>query len=226
MGELFHFSRDAYTILILHRMLIVLALAVLVLALMRRLLPPGIAWVAAAWWVVMPINFNALYEVHMFAVIPLLLAPLAILWWPGSWGRGSAVAILVVEAILVRTENFMAAALVGVLALSYEFWQNRMVPDQGIAWRRAMAAYGLPLLCAILFCSYFYVHRIAADTWALLEAKHDLNVCESFAVGYQQRGHDFANPMGNCGQLMHRTFSALQVSGSSDGSRIRCRTCP
>ena len=47
-----------YTILILHRMLIVLALAVLVLALMRRLLPPGIAWMAAAWWVVLPIDFN------------------------------------------------------------------------------------------------------------------------------------------------------------------------
>jgi hypothetical protein len=59
IGELFHISSDAYTIVILHRMLILLALAVLVLALMRRLLPPAIAWMAAAWWVVMPIDFDA-----------------------------------------------------------------------------------------------------------------------------------------------------------------------
>src|SRR5580658_10431361 len=75
VAELFRFSSDAYTVLILHRVLIIMALAVLVLALMRRLLPPWIAWMAAAWWAVEPIDFNDLYEVHMFAVIPLLLAP-------------------------------------------------------------------------------------------------------------------------------------------------------
>ena len=70
-------------------------------------------------------------------------------------------------------------------------------------------------MCAILLASYYYVHRIPYDPWALLEAKHDLNVCESFAVGYQQRRHDFdANPMGNCGQLMHRLFGASVTRGS------------
>jgi len=115
ISELFHFSSDAYTVLILHRVLIVLTLAVLVLALMRRLLPPAIAWMTAAWWVVLPIDFNDLYEVHMFAVIPLVLAPLAILWWPGPWGRGCAIAILLAEGLLVRNENFASAILLAVL---------------------------------------------------------------------------------------------------------------
>jgi hypothetical protein len=214
IGELFHFSRDAFTILILHRVLIVLTLAMLVLALMRRLLPPGIAWLATAWWVVLPIDFNDLYEVHMFAVIPLLLAPLAILWWPGPWGRGSAIAILLIEGLLVRNENFASAVMLAVLTISYEFWRSRRSPEKRAAWNRAIPAYSVPLLCAILFASYFYVHRMPSDFWELLEAKHDLNVCESFAVGYQQR-HDFdRNPMGNCGHLMHRVFGASVIRGS------------
>ncbi len=214
LAELFRFSGDAYTVLILHRVLIVLTLAVLVLALMRRLLPPVIAWIAAAWWAVVPIDFNDIYEIHMFAVIPLVLAPLAILWWPGPWGRGSAIAILLMEGLLVRTENFASAVLLAVLALSYEFWRNRKLPKERTAWNHAIPAYGVPLLCAILFASYYYVHR-AYEPWGMLEAKHELNVCESFAVGYQQRRHDFdTNPMGNCGQLMHRLFDASVVRGS------------
>lgn len=208
LAGLFRFSNDAYTILILHRVLIVMMLAALVLALMRRLLPPGIAWMAAAWWVVLPIDFNDLYEVHMFAVIPLLVAPLAILWWPGPWGRGSAIAILLIEGFLVRNENFASAVLLAVLALGYEFWRSRRFPEERAVWRRAIPAYGVPLLCAMLIVSYFYVHRMPYDSLGFLEDKHDLNVCESFAVGYDQRHGFDRNPMGNCGKLMHRLFGA------------------
>ena len=208
LAELFRFSNDAYTILMLHRVLIVMTLALLVLALMRRLLPPGIAWMAAAWWVVLPIDFNDLYEVHMFAVIPLLLAPLAILWWPGWWGRGSAIAILLIEGLLVRNENFVSAVLLAVLALSYELWRSRRFPEERANWKRAIPAYGVPLLCAMMIASYFYVHRMPYDSWAFLEDKHDLNVCESFAVGYDQRHGFDRNPMGNCGKLMQRLFGA------------------
>ncbi len=216
LAELFRFSNDAYTILILQRVLIVMTLAVLVLALMRRLLPPAIAWMAAAWWAVVPIDFNDLYEIHMFAVIPLLLAPLAVLWWPGAWGRGTAIAILLAEGLLVRTENFASAAMLAVLALSYELWRNWRFPEERISWTRAIPAYSAPLLCAVLLSSYFFVHRLPYDSWEFLEAKHDLNVCESFAVGYQQRRQDFdSNPMGNCGQLMHRLFGAKVVRGSA-----------
>jgi hypothetical protein len=214
LSGLFSFSNDAYTILVAHRVLIVLTLAVLVLALMRRLLPPGIAWLATAWWVVLPIDFNDLYEVHMFAVIPLLLAPLAVFWWPGPWGRGSAIAILLIEGFLVRNENVASAVLLTVLAVGYEFRQSLKFPEERAAWTRVIPAYGVPLLCAMLIASYFYVHRTPYDSWGSLESKHDLNVCESFAVGYQQR-HDFdRNPMGNCGKLMHHIFGASVVGGS------------
>jgi len=82
----------------------VLILAPLILAFLRRLLPPGIAWMAAAWWVVLPINFDAIYEVHLFVAIPLTFGLVAIAWWPGPWGRGTAVAALLATSLLMRNE--------------------------------------------------------------------------------------------------------------------------
>ena len=55
-----------------HRVVIVVGAALLVLAVLRRLLPPAVAWLCAAWWAALPIVFNTLYEVHLFAVIPVL----------------------------------------------------------------------------------------------------------------------------------------------------------
>jgi hypothetical protein len=207
LGELIRFFSDAYTVLILQRMLIVLALAVLVLALMRRLLPPAIAWMAAAWWVVLPIDFDALYEVHLFAAIPLVLAPLAILWVPGPLGRGIAVAVLLTEGLLVRNENLAAAGLLAVLSLGYELWMGRADLN------RVIRAYGVPLLCTILLASFFFFHRVTYDSWDLVKAKHNVNVCQVFAAGYQQRASDFTlSPWTDCGQLMQRFFGGSDMS--------------
>src|SRR5215831_18407179 len=48
-GSLLGIYNDAYFVTVLHRVLIVLSLAPLILAAMRRVLPPGLAWLAAAW---------------------------------------------------------------------------------------------------------------------------------------------------------------------------------
>src|SRR4051794_38473678 len=69
-----HLSSDAEFVTLAHRLVIVLVLAALVLAVMRKFLPHPIAWLLTAWWVVLPINFDALYEVHLFGLIPLLAA--------------------------------------------------------------------------------------------------------------------------------------------------------
>ena len=57
-GSLRFFSPNLYLVTILHRLIIVFALAMMVLAVMRRLLPTGIGWVIAAWWVIIPFNFE------------------------------------------------------------------------------------------------------------------------------------------------------------------------
>ena len=60
-GSLQAVSSDAFFTTLSHRLIVVLVLAIVVLALMRKLLPPDIAWFATAWWVAMPINFESLY---------------------------------------------------------------------------------------------------------------------------------------------------------------------
>src|SRR5207302_4124717 len=63
-GTVAWLCRDPYAATMAHRLVIVFAASLMVLALFRRLLPPAIAWLAAAWWAVLPINFNTLYDVH------------------------------------------------------------------------------------------------------------------------------------------------------------------
>src|ERR1043166_5973269 len=89
-GTVFKLIPEVYWATLLHRLLIVFMLAIMVLALMRRLLPAGIAWLVAAWWVILPINFDSLYEVHLFAVLLPLAAFLLVLYRPNRWTRGGA----------------------------------------------------------------------------------------------------------------------------------------
>src|SRR5262245_66109973 len=53
LGTLMHLSSDAWVVTTAHRVLVILALDVMILALMRRLLPPWVASLTAAWWVVL-----------------------------------------------------------------------------------------------------------------------------------------------------------------------------
>ena len=142
-GAFLHLSTDAFFATIAHRLVIIFVLAVLVLALMRQLLPPGIAWLMAAWWVVLPVDFNAMYEVHLFAVIPIIAALLVVGLKAGPWGRGWGIAILVAAALLVRNELLLAAACFAAVALGYELIQWRRGGRGAIA---VFKAYGVPLL--------------------------------------------------------------------------------
>src|SRR5262245_14535412 len=53
LGTLMHLTTDAWVVTTAHRVLVILALDVMILALMRRLLPPWVASLTAAWWVVL-----------------------------------------------------------------------------------------------------------------------------------------------------------------------------
>jgi hypothetical protein len=76
-GSLRWLLDDPYMVTIAHRMLIAIGAALMVLAVLRRLLSPGIAWALAFWWTVLPVNYDNLYEVHLFAVITTLAAVLS-----------------------------------------------------------------------------------------------------------------------------------------------------
>lgn len=209
MMRVFH---DAYVLTTLHRLIIMFALAVLILALMRHLLPPAMAWLATAWWVVLPINFDAIYEVHLFAVIPLLVAVMCVVWKPDPWGRGIAIAVLLVAAALIRNENFLAALCFLIASLAWDLyrWRRREVRLGTLA-----AAYGTPFLAAILVGWIYWEHR---NPWGLagsMRDKQEASVCVAVAYSYMQRmggWHFPISPFGGCHYAMQYLFGVAKPS--------------
>ena len=210
-GSLLHLSTDAYFVTILHRLLIVVALTLLVLALMRRLLPCGLAWLVAAWWAVLPVNFDALYEVHLFALLPILVAWL-LLTHASAWMRGSAIAVVLAASVLVRNEYVVPAAVLALICLIGEIRsarRKRLAPATALG--RRGACYLVPLLaCALLVGVLYWRSPFALPMLRrVMEIKHTVNMCQVFAYGYRQRhpewGHD---PWTQCYGLMESTFGS------------------
>lgn len=210
-GSLLHFSTDAYFVTILHRLLIVFALTLLVLALMRRLLPFGLAWLVAAWWAVLPVNFDALYEVHLFALLPILVAWL-LLTHASAWMRGSAIAVLLAASLLVRNEFVVPAAVLALICLTGEIRSARRKRlATATALGRRGACYLVPLLaCALLvgvlqWRSSFALPRLRG----VMDIKHTVNMCQVFAYGYRQRHPEWnRDPWTQCYELMESTFGS------------------
>jgi hypothetical protein len=209
-GALLYLSQDASLVTMLHRLLIVFGLAILVLALMRRLLPAGIAWCMTAWWVGLPINFDALYEVHLFAVIPILIAALATLALRGPWRLGAAISVLLVASCLMRNELALATVMMVAAVGSARYWRSK---HEGVElWppRATVAAYLVPLVLACGLIGLYYQHASDANSFReVLDRKHRLNICQTYTYGYQQRHSDFTKSAWiECQELMVRQFGS------------------
>jgi len=212
-GAFLNLSDDAFVVTAAHRLVIVIILAALVLAFMRRLLPAGIAWLMTAWWVVMPINFNSLYEVHLFAVI-LVLSALLLSLTNTPWGAGGALGVLLASSLLMRNELFICFTVLAGAVMIGEI-RKRSVTSQALAASRfQVAPFLVPLLLALALFGFF---SSRAKDWpilgAMLDRKHTLNICQVYAFGYQQRHSDFsASPWTECQQLMLRVYGEPEPS--------------
>jgi len=207
-GSLLRLSEDAFVVTTLHRWLIVMTLAVLALALMRRLLPPELAWFMAGWWVILPIGFDALYEVHLFAVIPVMVAAVIILGKPSPLRRGVALALMVAASILMRNELMLASCILAAALVGAWLWKAKFVPTGFRIGLPVMASYTVPLIGTCLLVGYSYRHASDAGYLSdVMERKHTLNICQTYAFGYQQRHADFTkSPWTDCQQLMMRVY--------------------
>jgi hypothetical protein len=231
LGTLMHLSTDAYFVITLHRIIIVLALGVMVLALMRRLLPHQLAWLIAAWWAILPINFDTAYSVHLFAVIPVLAAWLLILSTPSPWARGGAIALLLLTTVLVRNEYLVATVFLAIACLWWETRAAGLAESVPTPRRRAyLISYSVPLLLTAAIVLFFYARSVYQfpELWAGgalqhyrppwsahsgLKPKHTYNMCQVFASGYRQRHPEWnMNPMLACSGLMQSTFGAPMPS--------------
>lgn len=206
LGSLRWVVDDPYSAEILHRVLIVLAATVLVLAVLRRLLSPGIAWALAVWWAVLPINYDVLYEVHLFALLPELVAVLIALTWTGLRMRAGVFAALLAATVLVRNEVAVALAVWAAAWAVYEIGARR----RGVgtdAPTLALSA-GVPvLLIAVLGGAMVLSDPVHDDIASRFQDHQKLSVCQAYAFGYQQRHDDFrGNPFIACPRLMERDF--------------------
>jgi hypothetical protein len=200
-GTFLYFTQDAFAAVTAHRFVIVMVLAPLVLALMRRLLPPAIAWGAAAWWVLMPINFNALYEIHLFVVIPMILALLALAAGLGEWSKGAALGILLASSILVRNELLLATGLFALCIVADTIRTK--------AARRAFPPYVVPIVLVLAVTGYYKSRSSETEGEANgIESKKNLVVCQMLSVGYVQRHPEFKKPAGEgrCEDMMIHVF--------------------
>jgi hypothetical protein len=198
---------------LVHRLLIVFAASLLALSVLRRLLPAGLAWLAAAWWTCLPIVFNTLYEVHLFSALPVLACWRLLLASRGPWARGTALALLAAGTVLVRNEVALALGLTALLCLVWEVRDARR--RGGPSARRRLLAYGLPLVVALALCvgaylrSTFWFPELGKE----YRLKHTLNMAQVYSFGHQQRHPEWTkSPWMEFHDLMRGTFGKEEPS--------------
>ena len=205
-GSLHWLVDDPYAATILHRVLIVFAATILVLAVLRRLLSPGIAWALAVWWAVLPINYDLLYEVHLFALLPELVAVLIALAWTGLRMRAGVFAALLASTLLMRNEVVIALAVWTGAWIVYELRVRRQ--GAPTAPRKLLGAVGIPLVVIAAVMGGVAASSLRGDFVHRFNEHAELSICQAYAVGYQQRHEDFrGNPFTGCPRLMERDFA-------------------
>ncbi len=215
-GSLLFLSPDAYVVTELHRLISVLSVAALVLAVMRRLLPHSVAWFVAAWWTLLHANFNAMYEVHLFSLIPVLVAVRVVLSSTRSWARGVAVALLLSSTILLRNELILPTGILVGLCL---VWEVRTIVTSRAArasrLRTLLASYAIPFLVAAPILGFFSWQSLRRDPdiAASWKSKTDLTFCQHHALAYQQFHRDWKlSPWTECDQLLQDHFGKTSVT--------------
>lgn len=198
---------DVYNAAIAQRVLIILVAAVLVLALMRAFVGPTVGLLIAAWWAILPTNYNVLFEVHLFALLPILVTALILARSGGRRTLGAALGILALSALLIRNELVVATAVLGAAVLVHELRERRVKPAPLSAYVRA---YGVPLLvvCLVAAGAYWRSFDQGNNIRTELRDKTSRNLCQVYAFYYKQRfpARFPGNPFSDCLPLMQSTF--------------------
>jgi hypothetical protein len=213
-GSLQWLVHDAYAVTILHRVLIALAASLLVLAVLRRLVSPAIAWALAAWWTILPVNYDLLYEVHLFALLPLLIAVILASAMRGVWMRSAVLGVLLAAAALTRNEALIAALIWAVGWIAFELLRRRR--GEATPAPRLALAFGAPIVAVGLVFGAVALSAEGSGLQLRFEAKQESNFCQIYAYGYQQRNDDFTgSPWTDCRGLMERDFGTESTTLAS-----------
>jgi hypothetical protein len=163
------------------------------------------------WWALLPINYDVLYEVHLFALLPELAAVLIALSWSGLRMRAGVFAVLLASTVLVRNEIAAALAVWTVAWIAAEARASRR--GAGTGARRLIAAAGLPILAVGAVAGTAILSNSHRDVTHRFQMHEGLSICQAYAIGYEQRHSDFrGSPFTGCGRLMERDFGRKMPS--------------
>jgi hypothetical protein len=217
LATLHSFADDPFLVLTIAQIGIATCASILVLALLRRLLPKHLAWLIAAWWVVLPVNFDTPYSVHLFsALFPLAVFVIAA-YLNNIYGRGIVLAVLLFAGILIRVE-YTSLFILWVLAITgYEFFNYRRKDFFHPSLKTFLLAYGLPIMLVLLTIGIFNTQlaneRDAAERQ--LETKDTLTFCQVYAISMKDQGDSWpGNPYTECQDLVERDFGRSAVTFS------------
>lgn len=218
-GTVLKIAGDPVVATLAHRMIAVFVVTVMVTAVARRLLPASAAWLVAVWWAVLPINFDTLYEVHLFSLIPVLAAVLLMASKPTHGRRAAVLAIFGASTLLLRNEMIFATAVFGIaclLALLVEAGG-----DGGVRkFLQLLRPYLAGALVAWLFVAFFYTRSTIQlpELADIYRERARMNFCQAYAFSYKQRNPEWpGNPFTECGQLMASTFRSGDERSSGPG---------
>lgn len=212
--------KSAYAATIAHRLVILLILAWSIAGLCRVVLPRAIAWFIAAWWIILPINWNALYEVHLFGLIFFVL---------GSWvaglkdlrvNRGLGLAAFLAGSLFVRNEFILATTLFGILIFISEIYEWRKRSSRGITWFPTISQVLGPSILVIIGGFALFHQSLSVSLSKAFKSRHLVNVGQVFAYGYQQRNSTWAkSPWVDYDGLMKEQFGKSEVTFSEAAQR-------
>lgn len=199
---------DPFFVVVAHRIGILAVLTVLIFEVSRRLLPMYLAWFVTAWWLALPIDYNARYEVHLFALIPIGVFWLLISLNQSVAMRGACVGLLLLSTVLVRNELLIVLGAFTLISVIHDVWRIR-TGKSSLSLARHVAAYAIPILLAvvIILTAYWRSTVQYPQLSQTLKVKHTLNVSQIYAFGYGQRHPEYTDdPWTGYRALMERDF--------------------
>jgi len=214
LGAFRWINPDPYFAVLGHRILILAIITVLIFEIARRIMDPWVAWFVTAWWLCLPINFHSLYEVHLFAVIPILIFWLILTCRQTPRARGWALGVLLTAMFLVRNEFLIPLAIFTLASAGYDIARPERILGK-VAWSKYIKAYGIPVLLAFALIGTTYWRSTVKfpELKAAFRAKHTLNVAQIYAFGYGQRHPEYRDsPWTDSHSLMQREFGADDIS--------------
>jgi hypothetical protein len=219
-GSLEWVFTDTYAVTIAHRVVIVFGVTILVLAVLRRLLSPAIGWAIAIWWAILPLNYDTLNEVHLFSLLPILVAALVALNFRGPRMRAAVFGILLGAAVLQRNEILVAAIVWLVICVAYEWSARGRAIRRGAAptaIARILTPFGVATFAVVVLTALTLSRSrfdLSVGEWVdRAQYKQDFALCQHYAVGYQQRHRaDPTRGWLDCQAFMERDFGSRTPS--------------